>query len=100
MIVGNTFDEAKFGAMISKAIKDRESFIIKKHSLEIETDSIIASALKSTSMVSCKLIYLLNITSKGRSHLLLREPNPDHNPKKLRHMLSTERKDTRKQRMK
>ena len=27
MIVGNTFDEAKFEAIISKAIKDRESLI-------------------------------------------------------------------------
>ena len=58
MIVGNTFDEAKFGAIIIKAIKDRESFIIKKYSFEIETDPRIASALKSTSMVSSKLITI------------------------------------------
>ena len=47
MIVGNMFDGVKFGAVISKAIKDRESFIIKKHSLEIKTDQRIASAFKT-----------------------------------------------------
>ena len=54
MVVGNTFDEAKFGSMISKAIKDSESLIIKNHSLETETYLRIASALKRTLMVSFK----------------------------------------------
>ena len=51
-------DEAKFGSMIIKAIKNRESFIIKKHSLKIETDPRIASVLKSTSIESSKQIII------------------------------------------
>ena len=58
MTVGNTFADIKFVAMIRKAIKDRESFIIRKHSLEIEANLKIVSALKSTSMVSSKLITI------------------------------------------
>ena len=44
--------------MIRKVIKDRESFIIKKHSLEIETVTRIESVLNFTLMVSSKQITI------------------------------------------
>ena len=54
IIIGNTFDQEKFKEMISKAIKDREKFILSKNSMEIIADLRIVYALNSSSMLSSK----------------------------------------------
>ena len=54
IIIGNTFDQEKFKEMISKAIKDREKFILGKNSMEIIADPRIVNALNSSSMLSSK----------------------------------------------
>ena len=54
IIIGNTFDQEKFKEMISKAIKDREKFILSKNSMEIIADPRIVNALNSSSMLSSK----------------------------------------------
>ena len=60
--------------MINLAIKEREEFILKKNSMEIETDQRIAIALNSSSMISSMLnIIVIILAKKGRSHLLLRD---------------------------
>ena len=46
--------------MINSAIKEREEFILKKNSMEIDTDNRIALALNSSSMISSKFKLLRN----------------------------------------
>ena len=54
IIIGNTFDQQKFKEMISKAIKDREKFILGKNSMEIIPDPRIVNVFNSSSMLSSK----------------------------------------------
>ena len=66
-------------------------------SLLLQVRSIICDPTWSNKDPSWRAVsifksVILNIASKERSHLLLRKLNPDHNPKKFRQMLSTERK--------
>ena len=51
-IIGNTLNEEDFKEMINEATKKRESFILKKHGMEISTDPRIVKALEKTSMIS------------------------------------------------
>ena len=50
--IGNTLNEEGFKQIITNAIKERENFILDKHSMEITVDSRIAQALNSSSMLS------------------------------------------------
>ena len=52
--LGNTLEEEKFKFLINSAIKEREEFILKKYSMEIDADKRIAFALNSSSMISSK----------------------------------------------
>ena len=49
--LGNTLNEDRFKLLITEAIKERETFILDKHSMEIKVDSRIAEALNSSSML-------------------------------------------------
>ena len=58
--------------MVLEGIKERESFILNLHSMEIQIDSRIAQNLNSSLMISSILNKLIIcIAQKGRSHLLL-----------------------------
>ena len=52
--LGNALEEDKFKLMINTAIKEREELILKKNSMEIDTDNRIDFALNSSSMISSK----------------------------------------------
>ena len=52
IIVGNTFEQESFKLLITKAIKEREEFILRKNWMEIATDPRIVEALISFSMLS------------------------------------------------
>ena len=52
--LGNTLEEEKFKLLINSAIREREEFILKKNSMEIDADYRIALALNSSSMISSK----------------------------------------------
>ena len=78
-------NEDQFRLLISQAIKERETFIIDKHSMEIKVDSRIAEALNSSSMLSSNTYNILNfVAQKGRSHLLLRDKEEDKTMKGLK----------------
>ena len=50
--IGNSLNEIEFKQFISKAIKEREKYIVNKNSMEMQVDARIANALKSSSMLS------------------------------------------------
>ena len=55
-LIGNTINEEDFKEMINEVIKKRESFILKKHGMDISTDPRIVKALEKTSMISSNTI--------------------------------------------
>ena len=50
--IGNSLNEIEFKQFISKAIKEREKYIVNKNSMKMQVDARIADALKSSSMLS------------------------------------------------
>ena len=50
----NTLEEEKFKLLINSAIREREEFILKKNSMEIDADYRTALVLNSSSMISSK----------------------------------------------
>ena len=54
MPIENTLNGEGFKKIITNAIKERESFILNKNSLEINVKSRIAQALNSSSILSSK----------------------------------------------
>ena len=73
--------------MIETAIKDRETYILEKNSMEIDTDIRIAQAIESSSMLSSKdHILLIYLAGKGRIHLLLRDIEEEKSMKGLKNI--------------
>ena len=87
LLIGNTLNEQEFQEMIQQALVIRETGILKKHRMEISTDPRIVKALQNTSMVSSKNSYHYKLASKGRSHLLLRDPDENKIPRKVKEKL-------------
>ena len=52
MFVGNTLNEHDFKTIIDVAIKERESYILNKNSMIIDTNPRIANAINLSSMLS------------------------------------------------
>ena len=71
-------NEDSLKELVIEAIKQRETFILKKHGMEINTDIRIEAALERTSVLSSIFLFLCcHLASKGRSHLFLREPDEE-----------------------
>ena len=60
LFTGNSSNEIRFKQFISKAIKDREGYIISKNLMELQVDLRIAEALKDSSMLSSILKLIIN----------------------------------------
>ena len=86
--IGNTLNEKEFKEMIGDAIIKRQESILESKSMEIDIDPRIAEAINKSSMLSSIFIKnIFNIASKGRSHLLIKDPQ--RKSLKIQELIST-----------